>query len=335
MVRRARPTIVDVARTAGVSPTTVSYVVSGTTGRASRVSAATRERVLGVAAELGYVPNEAARALRRQRSSRVIFLGGRFSSLYSQSIAQTIEPALARHELSLDIRVGSDVAHIERAITALDQKQADGLIVETDDHGMVLLHRAAERGHAIVAIGPGTPDPGLDVISHDSVPAVRQAMEQLVARGFRHIVLMPRNTQPPWDDRITVARKHLVASGVPERDIVIVPCRHDRIAAHHAACQFLPRLAPPVAVYAGSDVSAIGVLWATARLALRVPDDVRIVGHGDTPEISITVPRLTSLGPMTNDFSGAADLMASRLADPALPGRHIVEPWRFSPREST
>lgn len=334
MARRARPTIVDVARAAGVSPTTVSYVVSGTAGRADRVSDATRERVLGVAAEIGYVPNQSARALRLQRSGRVIFLGGRFSSLYSQSIAETIEPALIRHGLALDVRVGADVVHIERAIMALDQKQADGLIVETDDN-LSLLRGAAERGHAIVAIGPGQPDPRLDVISHHNAPVIQQAMEHLVTRGFRHIVLMSRMTQPPWEHRITIAREHLLACGVPEGDITVVTCRHDRIAAHDAACRFLPELDGPVAVYAGSDVSAIGVLWATARLGLRVPDQVRIVGHGDTPEIGITVPRLTSLGPISTDFSGAADLIASRLADPALPGRHIVEPWRFSPREST
>lgn len=334
MARRTGPTIVDVARIAGVSRTTVSYVVSGTAGRADRVSEATRERVLAVAADLGYVPNQSARALRLRRSNRVIFLGGRFSSLYSQTIAQAIEPTLTRHGLTLDIRVGADVEHIERAIAALDMQLADGLIVESEDH-LSHLACAAERGHAIVAIGPAEADPRMDVISHDNTEAIQQAMDHLIARDFRTIVLMSHTKQPPWEHRIVVARDHLLASGVSETAMHLVTCPHDRIIAHGAAIRFLEELECPVAVYAGSDVSAIGVLWATARLRLRVPEEVRIVGHGDTPEVRITLPRLTSLGPVHSDATEAANLMASRLADPSLPGRHIVEPWRFSAREST
>jgi DNA-binding LacI/PurR family transcriptional regulator len=331
----SRPTIVDVARTAGVSPTTVSYVLSGSRARAERISEATRERVLAAVEEIGYVPNESARALRLRRSSRVVFLGGRFTSLYSQSIAQAIEPALAAHGLNLDIRVGSDIGQIERAIATLDQKLADGLIVETEGQGTALLHDAAGRGQAIVAIGPNQPDPAFDVISHDISSALHQATDHLAHREFHHIVLMSLRESSPWEHRIAVARDQLVARGVPEATISIVHSPHNRIRAHDAALEFLSRLDLPVAVYAGSDVSAIGVLWAAARLGLRVPGDVRIVGHGDTPEIDITVPRLTSLGPINRDFATVADLIASRLRDPSLPGRHIVEPWKFSIREST
>jgi LacI family transcriptional regulator len=335
LARRTRPTIIDVARLAEVSPTTVSYVLSKTSRRANRISEATRLRVLDAVAEIGYAPNQSARALRLQRSSRVLFLGGRFTSLYSQTIAQSLEPALVGHGLALDIQIGAGPIHLERAIAALDQNQVDGLIVENDGEGMSRLRDAATRGHAIVAIGSVDHDPGFDTVSHDDVPAIQQAMDHLIQRGFRRIVLLSRNQQAPWEHRIAVANDHLIARGVPAAAILICHCEHDRIVAHDAARAYLPRLEGPIAVYAGSDVSAIGVLWAATRLGRRVPDDVRIVGHGNTPELDITVPRLTSLGPISHDFSSAAELMVSRLRDPTIPGRHITAPWQFSAREST
>ncbi|HYH12522.1 MAG TPA: LacI family DNA-binding transcriptional regulator [Thermomicrobiales bacterium] len=335
MQQGSRPTITDVARIAGVSKTTVSYVLSGPEERAARISEETANRVLSAAREVGYVPNESARSLRMRRTNRVLFLGGRLNSLYSQAMAQSIERALVTHGLSLGVQIGSSTEHIERAVAALGQHLADGLIVESNDLHLPELRRAATRGHAVVAIGPSRPEPAFDVMSFDIAPAVREAMSHLVDRRYRHFVLLYPFAKPEDDFRIHVAHQRLQELGIPENAITLIHCAHDRIAAHECALRFLPGMPHPVAVYAGSDVSAIGVLWASIRLGRNVPTDVGIVGHGNTPEISITVPGITSLGPVTTDFTRAADLMASRLRKPSLPGRFITEPYLLTIREST
>jgi DNA-binding LacI/PurR family transcriptional regulator len=331
----SRPTITDVARIAGVSKTTVSYVLSGPKERAARISEETATRVLSAAQEVGYVPNESARSLRTRRTNRVLFLGNRLTSLYSQAMAQSIEQALASHGLTLGIQVGSTTEHIERAISLLTQHQADGLIVETSDLHLPELREAAAAGHKIVAIGPMSREARLDVMASDFAPAVREAMEHLVGRHYRHFVLL--HSTSTWEDdyRIRVACQHLRELGVRDDDITLLQCPHDRMAAHECTLGFLADVPRPVAIYAGSDVSAIGVLWACIRLGASVPSEVGIVGHGNTPEIGITVPAITSLGPIASDFTRAAELMVSRLRKPSLPGRYVTEPYQFTVRGSS
>jgi LacI family transcriptional regulator len=331
---RSRPTIVDVARAAGVSPTTVSYVLSGTRGRADRISEGTRLRVLATAEEIGYVPNQSARSLRLQRSNRVIFLGGRFTSLYSQTIAQSIEPVLVEHGYALEIRIGG-CEPLRRAVISLDQHLADGLIVETDDDAVDELRDAARRGHSIVALGPTAPEPSFDVIQYDGTEAIHESIALLLERGFQRFLLMTLRDREPWEPRIATALDALREAGLPPQSIAIRTCPHDRMRAHDLALDLLPAEPTPVAVFAGSDVSAIGVIWAATRLGLRLPRDVAVVGYGNTPETNITVPRLTSIGPDSRDFTIAAELLLSRLAQPETPGRHRAEPYHLSVREST
>lgn len=331
---RSRPTIRDVAQAAGVSPAAVSYIVSGPSARAARISDETRTRILDAVAELGYEPNQSARTLRLQRTNRVLFLGSRITSLYSQVMARSIADGLGRFGLGLDIQIGTDAAHIRRAVRALEQSQADGLILETGDESLEVLRDAADRGHAIVAIGPSRPEPAFDVISNDDAPAIRDAMAHAVARGPRYVVLLSSYPEPR-EHRIRVALEHLRTLGLPDDAITVLHCRHDQVGVHDAALAFLPRLPRPLAVYAGADVSAIGVLWAAIGLGIRVPEELAIIGHGNTPETRITAPPLTTLGPVSVDFGKAADLIASRLADPALPGRHIAEPCQLTIRGSS
>lgn len=335
MRRRARPTIIDVARIAGVSTTTVSYVLSGPKQSAARISKETAARILEAVEEIGYIPNQTARTLRLQQTNRVLFLGSRLTSLYSQAMAISIEQALMPYGLSLSILIGSEADQTRRAITILDQNQADGLIAETGDAFLQDLRTAAERGHAIVAVGPSNPDPAFDVIMHNSDPAIRDVIQHVVDRTYCHFILLSMNSNVMTDSRVNTAFRHLLSLGIPETNIEVLHCPHDRITAYEIALEFLPRSPHPVAVYAGADISAIGVLWACLHLGLRVPDDVAIIGHGNTPEARITVPPMTSLGPVSNNFAQTADLIASRLKDRSLTGRHITECWRPYIRAST
>lgn len=338
---RPRPTIIDVARVAGVSPTTVSYVLSGPKERAARISDDTATRIREAVAELGYVPNQSARTLRLKRTNRVLFLGSRFDSLYSQAMARSIEDRLTRYGLTLGVQIGAAADHVDRAITALERHEVDGLIVETGDEFMPLLREVATRGHAIVAIGPSEADDALDVISNDDAPAIQDAMHHAIERGYRHFMLYSSLPVSQKADsihrghRVQVAYQHLLSLGVDNESITVVHCPHDRMAAYDCTLSVLEGMTRRVAIYAGADVSAFGVLWACLQRKRRIPDDVAIIGHGNTPETRITIPPLTSLGPIEVDFSRAADLLASRLKDRSLPGRHIVDPCQLSIRGTT
>lgn len=335
MAVRSRPTIIDVAKRVGVSPTTVSYVLSGPKERADRISDETSARIRRAVEEVGYVPNQSARTLRLMRTHRILFLGNRISSLFSQAMADSIQRRLGKYDLALNVQVGSGKDSILAVVETLAQNHADGLIVETGDEYLPELREAAERGHAIVAIGPSGPEPTFDVMSHDLVPAIRNAMNHIDEQGYRRVILLSRCRQPLDDYRIRIAHEALLSQGRDHADITMLLCPHDRIGAYHAALEFLSDYASPVAVYAGSDVSAIGVLWATIHKGLNVPEQVGIIGHGNSPETEITVPPLTSIGPLALDFSQAADLIAARIRNPSRPGQYTSQPCQLSVREST
>jgi LacI family transcriptional regulator len=265
----------------------------------------------------------------------VLFLAARVTSLFSQAIAESVQTELLKYGLSMSLQVGTESHAVRNAIDTLSQHSADGLIVETNDDHIDELHNAAANGHAIVAIGATSGDQHFDVISSDIAGAVRQAMMHLCDRGFRHFVLLSSHRDLSRDHRMSIASAALRSTGATADNVSVIYCPHDRVGAYRAASSFLGLGDAPVAVYAGSDVSATGVLWAALHLGLRVPEDVAIVGHGNSPETEITLPPLTSIGPVSPDFSQAAELIASRMKKPSLAGRHVIQPCELTIREST
>lgn len=331
-----RPTMADVARRAGVSVATVSYVVNGMRegGAPTRIRPETAERVHGAMEEVGYSINLSARSLRRRRTDRILFLAQRFTSPYSQAMARALEETLGAEGHHLSVQIGSDVDHIHRAISTLDQNIVDGLIVETGDTWVPELRKAAEAGHAIVAVGPTSPDPVLDTVVYQERDAIRDAMAYLHERQPDRYLLFSTSGNEDLDQRASAAFEALIWLGVPETSIIVRFVPHDREEAFQAALSMLPDMPHPIAIYASSDVSAIGVLWACLRLSLRVPQEVAVLGHGNIGEAKISFPPLTTLGPIAGDPSAAAGLMLSRLKDRSHPGRNVVLPWQLVKRQS-
>lgn len=327
----------DVAAKAGVSVATVSYVVNGMReqGAPTRISAETAERVHAAMRDVGYTVNVPARSLRRQRTDRVIFLAARFSSPYSHALAVAIQEQLRPRGLSVDVHIGSETEDIRLGLSMLDQHLADGLIVEAGDQAVPILQAAAQSRHAVVVVGPTRPDTILDVVVYDETEAIRDGIAHLAHRVPLTYALFSRTADDQDDSRAKIARNALSSLGVAPDAIRLFVLPHDREAAFDLAMNVLPGIAKPVAIYAASDVSAIGVIWACQHLGLRVPDDVAVLGHGDIGEASISFPRLTTLGPTTFDLSDATNLLLSRLDHQHGPGRSEFIPWRLVIRDST
>src|SRR6478736_10200224 len=145
----AKPTIRDVAKSAGVSLTTVSYVLSGRLGGTTRISEATQERVQTAAKELGYVPNQAARGMRRGKTDLVAIAIGDLEWPPDRALATAAAAILPRHGYQPVILLGQSWRQFMLA------GGADGVIVgvlpttEEEDHANAEL---ARRGIAQVVI---------------------------------------------------------------------------------------------------------------------------------------------------------------------------------------
>lgn len=330
----SRPSIMDIARAAGVSPVLVSSVVTGYQSDNAPVSPEIAGRVRAAMASLGYRDQEGP-GKDEHRLRMVLMLVRRLSSASSRMLVEHVQSALSTKGLCLAIQEGEGIESLATVSQLLDDGAIQGLIVETDDETTEPLERMAAAAHPVVAIGPKSRSPAHDVISADDSNAIREGMLTLIERQIEQFILISPKPNSNRDYRTTVARDQLRALGVDPNRIDTVYSDHDPVAAYHMISPLLGTLRSPVAIVTGSDSCALGVLWACLRAGLAVPDDVAILGHGNSPDGEIAVPAISTIGPDRDALRRAGDLIAERIENAALAGRHIHEPWTFIPRSTT
>ncbi len=330
----------DVARSAGVSAATVSYVLGGRGGdrAASRISEDTRLRVMASVEAIGYRVNEPARNLRRQRTDRILLLIDRLSSPYDQRFATEVEATLNSNGLKLSIVVCPTLDKLVDALDMIPRGLADAAIIQP--WGFVeyqhVLGKFARQNVPMVAVGNLEPD-GFDVVANEEIQAINDAVDHLVERGHHRIGFIGHRPQlPNAEHRLDQVRERLRVHGlgIPDRDTR--PGARDRNHAYASTIDLLGGDERPTAILSASDTGAIAAIWAAHSLNLRIPDDIAIVGCGNVDECRITVPSLSSAGPSNPDFAPVAQLLIERLASPSTtPDRRLLIPWRFFPRASS
>lgn len=326
-MRRRRPTSADVARLAGVSRTTVSFVLNRRAE--ARISPETRRRVMEAARELGYHANAPARQLAAG-ASRTLGLVLRQSP--EHVAADALLPETLRGLTSAarddDYRVlveplppgdGSYEA-------LLRARHADGLVISGPRSDDVELPRLAEEGFPIVLQGSleGSSVPGVDI---DNRAAARSAVEHLVSLGHRDIACV---TNAPLAytaaaERVGGYRAALEASGVRFDPLRVAEGAFDAASGHDAMRRILAAGPPPTAVFVASDVVAFGVYGALREAGLRIPGDVSVVGFDDIPLAGYADPPLTTVRTPAFDLGQwAGRLLLDILAGRAIPARTLL-----------
>ncbi len=288
----------DVARQAGVSQSVVSLVLNGG-ARQHGISNATQERVLSAAAELDYVPNHAARSLRRQRTGVVTFMTSELGNPYFAEVAAAAQQAaMARGYVVNIIAAGPGSDGIE-ALRRLGGGTTDGLVI----HGGLApvrqeLRLLPGRGIACVVLQDAADDPAIPCIRVDLRQGARLATGHLLASGHRRVahVTDVRLAQGAGNDRLAGYRDALAAAGLPF-DPALVEAGDNSPAGGDAAIRALLARPgpPPSAVFVFNDQMAIGALHGLGALGLRVPDDMAVSGFDGIALGAYTAPPLTSV----------------------------------------
>ncbi|MDA1359078.1 LacI family DNA-binding transcriptional regulator [Glycomyces luteolus] len=295
--RRRPPGMTDVARLAGVSQKTVSRVVNNE----RYVSEALREKVLRAAAELGFRPNTAARALITGRFKRigVVSLG---SALYGPaSMLVALERATRAAGLSFMVANTPEgqPGAIQESIDWLLAQGVDGIILsEPKDEGERL---RPDAGVPIVSLGraAGLPDENVALARGRTAASCREAVEHLLDLGHER-VWHAAGPQDWWEGRERLegwAEAHRARGIEPPP-----PLEGDWTpAGGYAAGLALPPEA--TAVFCANDDTAIGLSRALREAGRRVPEDVSLVGFDDIPAAAYLSPPLTTV---QQDFEGDA-----------------------------
>ena len=331
-----RPKSEDVAARAGVSRTTVSFVLNDRPG--ASISQATRERVLAAAAELGYQPHAAARGLAAGRSHTI-------GLVMRQSAEQVAEDAL----LAETLRGISTAARAEgfRVLVEpfgandgdygdlLRTRHADGLIVSGPRVDDAELQRLVASGAPVVLQGSLA---GLDVssVDVDNVAAAKSAVRHLLALGHRRIGCV---TNAPLSytaarERLEGYREALTEAGIGPTDDLVVQADFSASSGRTATAELLRR-ADPSALFVASDVVAFGAIAAIREAGLRVPDDISVVGFDDIPLAAYFDPPLTTVRLPAHELGrtvGAA--LLDRIAGRGVEARTVL-PTELVLRSST
>jgi LacI family transcriptional regulator len=335
-ISRRRPTSADVAARAGVSRTTVSFVLNDRPG--ANISPSTRSRVLEAAADLGYHPHASARGLAGGKSHILGFVLRQSPEQVAGdgTLAETLSGlAAAARTAGFRVMVEPLDPSAGSYETLLRSQHADGLVVSgprIDDRGLAQL---AADGFPIVLQGslPGTTAPSVDV---DNVSGARRAVEHLIGLGWKRIACI---TNAPLAytaarERLDGYRAALEAAGLPYEASLVEEADFDAGSGHRAMARLLARERIE-AVFVASDVVAFGAVAAIREAGLRVPEDLSVVGFDDIALAAFFDPPLTTVRLPAYDLGLAAGTaLLDRVAGRHVPDRTLL-PTELIVRSST
>jgi DNA-binding LacI/PurR family transcriptional regulator len=292
-----RPSLKDVARAVGVSYQTVSRVVNG----GPRVSAQTRERVQAAIDQLGYRPNGAARALVTDKTATIGVLADASQRLGPISTLAAVEQAarLVGYEVLVTMLTQPDAALAAQAFRRFAERRVEGIVVIAPRMPMATVLKDCRVDVPAVLLAPGeVSHDGFAVFYEDQRAGARLAVRHLIEQGHHRIAHLAGAQH--WLDGQVRLRGYL--EEIESADISPLPVIYGDWSGKsgYQAGQELLQRSLPTAVFAGSDLMALGLIRALYEHGLSVPGDVSVVGFDDAEFASQVYPPLTTV---RQDFS--------------------------------
>lgn len=324
----------DVAQRAGVSVGTVSNVLNDS----PRVSADATARVRAAIAELGYVRNEAARQLRAGRSSSVGLVVLDVRNPFFTDVARGAEDEAAK--LGLSVILGNSDEDVRRESAYLDlfeEQRVHGILISPYGDIEPRLAELRRRGTPVVLVDRESRDSGVSSVSVDDTAGGRLAIAHLLSTGRRRIVFAggPLGVRQ-IADRLVGARQAIGEVEGASLE-VIETSGLTVLEGRRVGEELVARAERPDAVFAANDLVAVGLLQALVMSgALRVPEDVALIGFDDIDFASATVVPLTSIRQPRHEIGATAlRILREEAAEPELPPRRIVFQPELVVRAST
>lgn len=293
-----RPTIRDVAAVAGVSRGTVSRVLNGS----DRVSPQALAAVQKAIKTIGYSANHAARSLASGRSNSVALLLTEPQHLlfedptFSRLIGGCTQ-ALAQHEMLLTLVTAGTPADRARAVTYLAGRHVDGVLLVSGRAGNSITDDLLTAGVPIVVCGrfPGL-ESRLSMVGADDLDGGRQMTEHLISRGATRIATIAGPMDMPGGFQRLEGYQHaLAAAGMPVAPELISHGDYSKASGAAAMRELLARSPDIDAVFAASDLMAVGALSVLRSAGRRVPDDMLVGGFDDAGVAESAEPQLTTM----------------------------------------
>lgn len=334
--RSRPPTSAQVAHKAGVSRTTVSFVLNGVLNQG--ISESTRAKVLAVAREMGYHPNAAARSLASGSTGTVALVIPHASHLYTDAflaqLVATLNEQCHLHGLKMLIESTDGEGREPGGFMGLVQERSiDGLILanpRTSEQAHLECIRDAGIPMVVLTSGP-TELQGIHTVRSDSSVSAQTAVNHLIQLGHKRIAFISF-AQPEYDsvhEREVGWRAALSQARLRPDPALVEYADISAQSGYDATRRMLARGARFSALFAGNDTVAFGAMRALTEAGLQIPEDVAIVGYDDIPMAAFANPPLTTMrSDPIGQAKAAMQLLMSQLngGDPSSGVPHEITP---------
>lgn len=274
-------TIQDVAKTAGVSVSTVSRVLNGKVD----VAEETHDRILSIIDDLGYTTNLAARSMRSQKKNLIGLIMPDIAYPFAIEVMKGVNRAIAESEFDLLVYTTGDVRKSGRAsaeqkyVSLLTNSISDGVIIVAPVEGEFNLDAP------IVSIDPSIQNPNYPAVHATNYQGSMEAMQYLFNLGHKRIGYISGRVELESSNRRLQGYKDALAqAGIPVDESLIAAGDYTTETGVKGARKLLSSNNPPTAIFASNDQMAMGVFQVAEEMGLRIPEDLSLVGFDNIPE---------------------------------------------------
>ena len=317
------PTILDVARRAGVSKSLVSMVTRGEPG----VSEEKRSAILKAIDELDYRPNAMAQGLVMRQTRILGVMVSDLQNPFFAAVISGIQGRAAECGFRVLITTGDRTPSIEEsAIENLLELRVDGLILASPRVDDEVIGRAG-RSAPVVVLNRNTADDNSDSVTNDNIAGAHLAVEHLVSFGHRRIAFIEGGAGAGARIRHRGYLSAMHDFGLAD-EILSVEGQHTEEGGYRGAMELLKLRVLPTAVFASNDLCAIGAMNAFEEAGLSIPDDLSLVGYDNNRMAALRHISLTTIDQPGDDMGrSAVERLAERIdGDRAEPSHDVVAP---------
>jgi len=312
--------MIDVARKAGVSKSTVSQYLNG---HYEYMGLDTRERIKQAIDQLGFVPNALARGLRMKRSFTIAAIVANILNPFSTSVIRGAEDCCKKYGFDLILCNADDNPEKEKEyIDNLLAKQVDGFIISTTEQNNAWIH-AVNQKTPVVICGRNVPETGCDTVRTDNYAVVKVAIDHLVSLGHKHIAMYVQPNHEvnisPRRERAQAFRAVMQEYSLPFCDDWLIEIESDEDLLTESVLRLLGHAEHrPTAFIGANDLMTIGLFRVLKKLRISIPGEAALLGFDDWEWATLLEPPITVVAQPTYEMGYmAAELVVKRIREEA------------------
>ena len=328
------PTILDVAKQAGVAPITVSRVINNS----GYISQATRERVEEAVKELGYVPNTLARGLRSKQTKTLALVVTDITNPYFTLMARGVEDAAGASDYTV-IYCNTDESEEkeENYANLLAQRQVDGVLLVPSCGNVKTINFLLSNDINVVALDRRVAEVEIDSVRSDSENGAYQLIKMLIGLGHKRIAMItgPKDVSTSVD-RVIGYQRALAEANLNENELVYYGM-FNLESGYEFTKLAMTQSPKPTAIFGANNFIAIGIIKALRDLQFDVPGDISIGAFDDLPESMLVAPFLTFVEQPAYEMGRTAtELLLKRISGELTGGyKKLILPTQIIERRST